>query len=79
MLVISKKIASFLELDINNPYIEIIEVKKNKTFIAAKANIFDEEKKVSEKAPVDEIKIDDLSKQKNETVAKKVLEKIIAL
>ena len=32
-VVISKKIASILELDVNNPYIEIIEVKKNRTFI----------------------------------------------
>ena len=31
-VVISRKIASFLELDFNNPYVEIIEVKKNKTF-----------------------------------------------
>ena len=28
--VISKKIASTLELDINDPYVEVIEVKKNR-------------------------------------------------
>ena len=33
-LVISKHLANFLELDIENPYIEIREVKKNKTFVA---------------------------------------------
>ena len=32
-IVISQKIASNLELDLNNPYVEIIETKKNKTFI----------------------------------------------
>ena len=53
-VVISRKIASFLELDFNNPYVEIIEVKKNKTFIAKKSEIFEEEKNVSEKVPVDE-------------------------
>ena len=43
-VVISRKIASFLELDFNNPYVEIIETKKNKTFIAKKSEIFEEEK-----------------------------------
>ena len=61
-IVISKKIASLLDIDINNPYIEFSEVKKNKTFIAKEGNIFDEEKNVAQKAPVDEIKVDDLSK-----------------
>ena len=50
-----------LELDFDNPYVEIIEIKKNKTFIAGRTNIFEEEKKVAEKAPVNEIKMDDLS------------------
>ena len=63
-IVISQKIASILELDINNPYIEIIEVKKNKTFIAKEGNIFDEEKNVAEKAPISEVKMDDLTKEK---------------
>ena len=62
-IVISKKIASILELDVNNPYVEVIEVKKNKIFIAKKTNTFDEEKKVAENAPVDEITMDDLSKE----------------
>ena len=61
-IVISKKIASILELDVNNPYVEVIEVKKNKIFIAKKANTFDEEKKVAENVPVDEITMDNLSK-----------------
>ena len=59
--VISQKIASILELDLDNPYVEIIETKKNKTFIAKKANTFEEEKYVEETAPVNEIKMDDLS------------------
>ena len=60
-MVISKKIASILELDINNPFVEIIEVKKNKTFVAKEGNIFEEEKNVIDKVPVDEIKINDLT------------------
>ena len=61
-IVISKKIATILELDVNNPYVEVYEVKKNKIFIAKKADIFEEEKKVAENAPVDEITMDNLSK-----------------
>ena len=59
-IVINEKIASILNLDINNPYVEIAEIKKNKTFIAKKTDTFDEEKNVVEKVPVDEIKVDDL-------------------
>ena len=59
--VVSQKIALILDLDIDNPYVEIIETKKNKTFIAKKANTFEEEKYVEETAPVNEIKMDDLS------------------
>ena len=73
-VVISRKIASFLELDFINPYVEIIETKKNKTFIAKKTEIFEEEKKVAEKVPVDEIKMDDLTEEQAET--KKISRKI---
>jgi len=61
--VVSKKIASILELDADNPYIEIVETKKNKTFIAKEGNTFEEEKKVADKAPVNQIKMDDLTKK----------------
>ena len=64
-VVISKKIASILGLDTDNPYVEIIETKKNKTFIAKESNTFEEEKNVSEKAPVNEVTMDDLSTQEN--------------
>ena len=60
-LVITKHIAKELELDIENPYIEIREIKKNKTFIAKESKMFDEEKKVAEKAPVDQISVNILS------------------
>jgi len=60
-IAVSKKVANILELDLKNPYLEIIEVKKNKTFIAKESNIFDEEKNVAEKAPVDEVVMNDLT------------------
>ena len=65
-IVVSKKIASILELDLDNPFVEVIEVKKNKTFIAKKTNTYEEEKNVAEKAPVDEIKMDNLTNNKDE-------------
>ena len=61
-VVISKKVASILELNIDNPYVEIIEVKKNRTFVAKESNTFEEEKKVADKAPVEKIKMNILTK-----------------
>ena len=62
-IVLSKKIATILELNLDNPYVEVFEVKKNKTFIAKGSNVFEVEKQVAESAPVDEITMDDLSKE----------------
>jgi len=62
--IISKKIAQILLLDFDNPYIELFEIKKNKTFIAKKSDTFDEEKNVADKVPVDEIKMDNISENK---------------
>ena len=78
-VVISKKIASVLELDFDNPYVEIIEIKKNKTFIAGRTNIFEEEKKVAEIAPVNEIKMNDLSIEKSKIEKNILKEKIFIL
>jgi hypothetical protein len=74
-VVISKKIASILDLDPNNPYVEIIEMKKNKVFIAKKSNTFEEERNVAEKAPVEEIEVNNLSEKKTENNKKKLVEK----
>ena len=41
-----------------------MEIKKNKTFIAKEKEIFEEEKNVAEKVPVDAIEMDDLTKVK---------------
>ncbi|MDC3036070.1 hypothetical protein OA107_01645 [Candidatus Pelagibacter sp.] len=59
--IITTRIAEELELDLNEPYIEIVLITKNNTFVAKKAKTFEEEKKVAEKAPIDGIKISDLS------------------
>ena len=59
--VISKRIAEDLDLDFNEPLLEIALVSRNSTFIAKKSKTFDEEKKVAEKAPIDGIQIKDLN------------------
>ena len=59
--VISKRIASDLEVDDAEPYLSIVEINQNSVFIANKSKTFDEEKEVAEKAPVVEIGIKDLN------------------
>ena len=59
--VISKRIAEDLDLDFNEPLLEITLVSRNSAFIAKKSKTFEEEKKVAEKAPVDGIQIKDLN------------------
>ena len=59
--VISKRIAEDLDLDFNEPLLEITLVSRNSAFIAKKSKTFEEEKKVAEKAPIDGIQIKDLN------------------
>ena len=61
--VITKRIAEELSLSPKEPYINIILISKNSSFIAKKAKTFDEERKVAEKAPVDGIIIDNLGSE----------------
>jgi hypothetical protein len=70
-IVITKKMAKKLELDINNPYVEVVSIRKNDIFIAKEASIFDEEKKVANKAPVTSININDMSSSTLEIKVKK--------
>ena len=62
--ILSLRIAEELEIDLSEPYIEISLVSKNSTFIAKKAKMFEEERSVAEKAPVDGIQINDLNIKK---------------
>ena len=72
--VISIRIANELDLDIDEPYIQILEISENSMFVAKKAKTFDEEKNVAKKAPVENIDINDLNKinkNHNETIKEK--------
>jgi len=59
--VISLRIAEELELDIKEPYVEILEILENSIFVAQKAKTYDEEKSVAIKAPVNSISVSDLN------------------
>ncbi len=63
-ILITKKVAAKLNIDENLPLVEILEIKKNKSFVAKKAKIHTEEKKISTNAPVTSVKISNISKNK---------------
>jgi hypothetical protein len=63
-ILITKSVAEKLNIDRNFPLVEILEIKKNKSFIAEKAKIYQEEKKISSKAPVTSVQIANISKKK---------------
>ena len=67
--VVTARIAEELSLDPKQPYIDLVLISQNSTFIAKKAKTFNEEKNVAEKAPVDGIKIDNLGSDKKEMKA----------
>ena len=63
--ILSPRIAKDLDLDLKDPYVEIVLIPKNSTFVAKKAKTFEEERTVAEKAPIDGILINDLNKKKS--------------
>ncbi len=68
-ILITEAVAEKLQLNKLIPFVEIEEIKKNKSFIAKKSKIFTEEKKIPNNAPVDKVKIDNISL--NQIVEKK--------
>ncbi|MDC0449879.1 hypothetical protein OAL70_03270 [Pelagibacteraceae bacterium] len=61
-ILISASLAKELNLSFEFPFVEINEIKSNKSFIAKKAITDIEEKKIANKAPVEEININNISK-----------------
>ena len=64
-VLITNSVADEINLDKKLPLVEILEIKKNKSFVAKKAKIFNEEKKISTNAPVTSVKISNISKNKS--------------
>ena len=60
-IIITEKVRQELDLDPNIPIVDIQERIKNKSFIAKKAVTHSEEKRVSNKAPITQVKIDNIS------------------
>ena len=70
-ILITKKVSEELNLDLKLPLVEVIEIKKNKSFVAKKAKIFNEEKKISSNAPIMSVQISNISKKKTKQRALK--------
>ena len=69
--IITNRITETLEINPSEPYIEIVLISKDSTFVANKTKTFNEEKEVAQKVPIDGIQISDLSeKSKNKTKKK---------
>ena len=64
-IMITEPVATELNLRKDLPIIELIEIKKNKSFIAKKTETHNEEKNIHSNAPVESVKIDNISKNKN--------------
>ena len=65
-VLITQAVADKINVNNENLLVEIVELKKNKSFIAKKAKIFNEEKKISSNAPVTSVKISNISKNKGQ-------------
>ena len=70
-ILITAPVAQKLNIDKDLPYVEIQELKKNKSFVAKKATTFNEEKNILNKAPVANVTINNISLSE-EKQAKKV-------
>ena len=70
--VITDRIVEELNINSSEPYIEIVLISKDSTFIAKKSKTYEEEKKVAEKAPIDGIKISSL----NDDIKKEEIKKL---
>jgi hypothetical protein len=65
--VLSSRISTEIDLNENEPYVEILEVLPNSLFVAKRVELFDEEKKVASKAPVNSISISNLNTNETNT------------
>ena len=68
--VLSARIAGEIDLNENEPYVEILEVLQDSVFVAKKAKTFEEEKNVATKAPVNNISISNLNIEETNNINK---------
>ena len=67
--VLTLRIVNEISLSKNEPYIEILELSKSSLIVAKKVKMFDEEKKVAAKAPVNSISINDHNKKNAKSIS----------
>jgi len=70
--VISNRIVNDLDINLLEPYIQIQTVNSNGMFIANKAKTYEEEKRVANKAPVENITIKNISLSNTKKNKKKI-------
>ena len=75
-ILITDKVAEKLKINKELPLVEVLEIKKNKSFIAKKAKIFTEEKKIPSNAPITSVQISNISKNENKSKKKTLKNKI---
>ena len=63
-IMLSKAVSNNLDLDEDFPFVEIEELKKNKSFIAKSAETHEEERQLKNNAPVEKVSISNISKNK---------------
>ncbi len=63
-ILVTEYVADILNLNKDNPFLEIQEIQKNKSFIAEKAKTHLEERKIYTKAPVEKVVIKNLNNKK---------------
>ncbi len=61
-VLITKAISKKIGLNEDFPFVDIQELKKNKSFVAKKAETFDEEKQLHDTAPIQKVKISNIGK-----------------
>ncbi len=64
-ILITEQVAKEININKDLPLVEIIEIKKNKSFKIEEPKIFNEEKRISSNAPVTSVKISNISKNKD--------------
>jgi len=70
-ILITNAVAKEINLKKDLPLVEVLEINKNKSFIAKKSKIYTEEKNIHSKAPVELVKIDNIAKIKKSKNSKK--------
>ncbi len=63
-VIITEPVAKKINLKHDLPLVEVIEIKKNKSFVAEKTKIFKEEEKIHNNAPIETVTISNISKDK---------------